>query len=55
LELGENSIWKPDFNKGQLLPAVLLLKNLNLLQFLTPDVQLRASDEKMAEFNAMKP
>ncbi|WP_323808783.1 hypothetical protein [Nostoc sphaeroides] len=23
LEAGQNSIWKPDFNKGQLLPAVL--------------------------------
>ncbi|MBD2526398.1 plasmid replication protein, CyRepA1 family [Nostoc sp. FACHB-133] len=53
LEVGENSIWKPDFNKGQLLPAVLLLENLNLLQFLTPDVQLRGSDEKMLEFKAL--
>jgi hypothetical protein len=53
LELGENSIWKPDFNKGQLLPAVLLLESLNLLQFLTPDVQLRGSDEKMVEFKAL--
>ncbi|WP_339379290.1 plasmid replication protein, CyRepA1 family, partial [aff. Roholtiella sp. LEGE 12411] len=53
LEAGENSVWKPDFNKGQLLPAVLLLENLNLLQFLTPDVQLRGSDEKMVEFKAL--
>ncbi|MHC5917349.1 MAG: hypothetical protein ACYTXE_41660, partial [Nostoc sp.] len=53
LEAGENSIWKPDFNKGQLLPAVLLLENLNLLQFLTPDVQLRGSDEKMMQFKAL--
>lgn len=53
LSAGENSIWKPDFNKGQLLPAVLLLENLNLLQFLTPDVQLRGSDEKMVEFKAL--
>ncbi|MBN3892569.1 MAG: hypothetical protein HWQ43_26670 [Nostoc sp. JL31] len=37
----------------QLLPAVLLLENLNLLQFLTPDVQLRGSDEKMVEFKAL--
>ncbi|MEH2032032.1 MAG: hypothetical protein V7K67_20685 [Nostoc sp.] len=43
LEAGENSIWKPDFNKGQMLPAVLLLESLNLLQFLTPDVQLRGT------------
>ncbi|MBD2535221.1 DUF3854 domain-containing protein [Nostoc flagelliforme FACHB-838] len=53
LEAGENSVWKPDFNKGQLLPAVLLLENLNLLQFLTPDVQLRGTDEKMVEFKAL--
>ncbi|WP_242054050.1 plasmid replication protein, CyRepA1 family [Nostoc sp. FACHB-888] len=53
LEAGENSIWKPDFNKGQLLPAVLLLESLNILQFLTPDVQLRGSDEKMLEFKAL--
>jgi len=53
LEAGENSIWKPDFNKGQLLPAVLLLENLNLLQFLTLGVQLRGSDEKMLEFKAL--
>ncbi|MFN6453070.1 MAG: hypothetical protein RM022_012810 [Nostoc sp. EfeVER01] len=51
-EAGNNAIWKPDFNKGQLLTAVLLLENLNLLQFLTPDVQLRGSDEKMLEFTA---
>ncbi|MBW4428851.1 MAG: hypothetical protein KME50_31615 [Nostoc desertorum CM1-VF14] len=53
LEAGENSIWKPDFNKGQLLPAVLLMENLNLLRFLTPDVQLRGYDEKMVEFKAL--
>jgi hypothetical protein len=53
LEAGENSIWKPDFNKGQLLPAVLLLENLNLLQFLKPEVQLRGSDDKMVEFKAL--
>ncbi|MEH2310720.1 MAG: hypothetical protein V7K35_04655 [Nostoc sp.] len=53
LEAGENSVCQPDFNKGQLLPAVLLLENLQLLQFLTPDVQLRGSDEKMVEFKAL--
>ncbi|MEH2297583.1 MAG: hypothetical protein V7K88_00510 [Nostoc sp.] len=53
LEALENSIWKPDFNKGQLLPGVLLLKSLNLLQFLTPGVQLRGSDDKMLEFKAL--
>jgi hypothetical protein len=29
--------------------AVLLLENLNLLQFLTPEVQLRGSDEAMQQ------
>ncbi|MCC5633363.1 hypothetical protein LC613_38485 [Nostoc sphaeroides CHAB 2801] len=53
LELGENSIWKPDFNKGQMLPSVLLLEELNLLQLLTPDVKLRGTDEKMVEFKAL--
>ncbi|MBW4565222.1 MAG: hypothetical protein KME32_29865 [Mojavia pulchra JT2-VF2] len=51
-EAGENCIWKPDFNKGQMLSSVLLLENLNLLQFLTPEVQLRGSDEQMQEFKA---
>ncbi|WP_334874346.1 hypothetical protein [Nostoc sp.] len=32
---------------------MLLLENLNLLQFLTPDVQLRGSDEKMVKFKAL--
>lgn len=32
---------------------MLLLENLNLLQFLTPDVQLRGTDEKMVEFKAL--
>ncbi|BBD70519.1 hypothetical protein NIES4072_68860 [Nostoc commune NIES-4072] len=53
LEAGENSIWKPDFNKGQLLPAVLLLEEVNLLQLLTPGERLRGSDEKMVEFKAL--
>ncbi len=53
LELGENSIWKPDFNKGQMLPSVLLLEELNLLQLLTPGERLRSSDEAMQEFKAL--
>lgn len=47
--MGQNSVWKPDFNKGQLLPPVLLLESLNLLQFLTPGERLRRSDEAMQE------
>jgi hypothetical protein len=53
LEAGENSVWKPDFNKGQMLPAVLLLEELNLLQLLTPGERLRSSDEAMQEFKAL--
>ncbi|MCC5668487.1 DUF3854 domain-containing protein [Nostoc sp. CHAB 5784] len=49
LSAGENSIWKPDFNKGQLLPAVLLLAKLNLLQLLKPGVKWRSTDAKMQE------
>jgi hypothetical protein len=53
LEAGENSIWKPDFNKGQLLTAVLLLERLNLLQLLTPGERLRSSGEAMQELKKM--
>ena len=48
-EAGENAVWKPDFNKGQLMSAVLLLEKLNLLQFLQADKQVRGSDEAMQE------
>ncbi|MBD2248767.1 hypothetical protein [Nostoc sp. FACHB-888] len=34
-------------------PAVLLLENLQILQFLTPEVQLRGSDKKLVEFKAL--
>ncbi len=53
LEAGENSVWKPDFNKGQMLSAVMLLENLNLLQLLTPGVMLRGTDDKMQELKAL--
>jgi hypothetical protein len=52
-EAGNNAIWKPDFNKGQMLSAVMLLENLNLLQLLTPGVQLRGTDDKMQELKAL--
>ncbi len=32
---------------------MLLLENLQILQFLTPDVQLRGSDKKLVEFKAL--
>jgi len=48
-EVGENSIWKPDFNKGQMLSSVLLLEKLNLLDLLKPGVKLRGSDKEMQD------
>ncbi|MBD2302836.1 plasmid replication protein, CyRepA1 family [Nostoc sp. FACHB-190] len=51
-EVGENAIWKPDFNKGQMLSSVRLLEELKLLQLLTPGEQLRGSDQRMQEFKA---
>jgi hypothetical protein len=52
-ETRENAVWKPDFNKGQLMSAVLLLEKLNLLQFLQADKQVRGSDEAMQEFKTI--
>ncbi|WP_322746152.1 plasmid replication protein, CyRepA1 family, partial [Nostoc sp. LEGE 06077] len=52
-EAGENAIWKPDFNKGQMLSSVLLLEELKLLQLLKPGEQLRGSDQGMQEFKAI--
>ncbi|MBD0390207.1 MAG: hypothetical protein ICV54_27835 [Nostoc sp. C3-bin3] len=48
-EAGNNAIWKPDFNKGQMLSSVLLLAKLNLLQLLKPGVKWRSTDAKMQE------
>ncbi|ABA24992.1 conserved hypothetical protein (plasmid) [Trichormus variabilis ATCC 29413] len=52
-EAGENAIWKPDFNKGQMLSSVLLLEKLNLLQMFTPGKKLRGSDQGMQELKAI--
>ncbi|WP_265276771.1 plasmid replication protein, CyRepA1 family [Nostoc sp. KVJ3] len=52
-EAGENAIWKPDFNKGQMLSSVLFLESLNLLQLLTPGEKLRGSDQRMQKFKAI--
>jgi hypothetical protein len=41
---GENAIWKPDFNRSQLLAKVLMLENMNIRYFLTPGVMFRGSD-----------
>ena len=53
IEAGENAVWKPDFNKGQLLPVVLLLENLKISYFLTPEVMFRGSDPQLQQFKAL--
>ncbi|WP_143289503.1 plasmid replication protein, CyRepA1 family, partial [Brunnivagina elsteri] len=44
IEVGENAIWKPDFNRGQLLAMVMMLEDINIGYFLTPGVMFRGSD-----------
>lgn len=53
LPWGENAVWKLDFNRGQLLPVLLLLENLNIGYFLTPDVMFRGSDVKLQQLKAL--
>jgi hypothetical protein len=51
-EAGENAIWKPDFNRGQMLSAVMLLEKLNLLDLLASGEKLRGSDAEMQQLKA---
>jgi hypothetical protein len=44
---------KPDFNRGQLLPVVLLLEELNIGHFLTPGLMFRGSDVELQHLKAM--
>jgi hypothetical protein len=53
IETGENPVWKPDFNRGQLLPAVLLLEELNIRHFLTPGIMFRGSDVELQNLKAL--
>jgi hypothetical protein len=39
--------WKSDLNRGQLLPVVLLLENLNIRHFLTPGLMFCSSDMEL--------
>jgi hypothetical protein len=52
LEAGEGDIWKPDFNKGQLLPTVRLLENLNVLELLKLDRFWKGTDPFLQEMAA---
>jgi hypothetical protein len=53
IETGESAIWKPDFNRGQLLPTVLILEELNIRYFLTPGVMFRGSDVELQKLKAL--
>jgi hypothetical protein len=53
IEVGENAVWKPDFNRGQLLPLILLLENLNIGHFLTPGVMFRGSDVELQQLKVL--
>jgi Domain of unknown function (DUF3854) len=53
IEAGENAVWKPDFNRGQLLPVILLLESLNVSHFLTPGVMFRGSDVELQKLKAL--
>jgi hypothetical protein len=53
IEAGENAVWKPDFNRGQLLPLVLLLENLNIGYFLTPGIMFRGSDVELQQLKVL--
>jgi hypothetical protein len=52
-EAGNNAIWKPDFNRGQLISAAKLLEELKITELLTPDVPLRGSDPKLLELKTI--
>jgi hypothetical protein len=51
--LRERAIWKPDFNRGQLLPAVLLLEEFNIRYFLQVGVMFRGSDVELQKLKAL--
>jgi hypothetical protein len=53
IEAGENAVWKPDFNRGQLLPVILLLESLNIGHFLTPGVMFRGSDVELQQLKIL--
>jgi hypothetical protein len=46
---GDRAIWKPDFNRGQLLPAVLILEKLNISYFLTPGIMFRSFNVELQQ------
>lgn len=53
IEAGKNALWKPDFNRGQLLPVVLLLESLNIGHFLMPGVMFRGSNVELQQLKVL--
>jgi hypothetical protein len=53
IEVGESAVWKPDFNRGQLLPVILLLESLNIGHYLTPGVMFRGSDMELQQLKVL--
>jgi Domain of unknown function (DUF3854) len=53
VEKGNNAIWKPDFNRGQLLPAVMLLEELKISQLFNADVEFRSSDVELQKLRSL--
>ncbi|WP_414541730.1 plasmid replication protein, CyRepA1 family [Nostoc sp. CCY0012] len=52
-EAGNGAIWKPDFNQQQMMPAVMLIEELKILEFLTPGVKLRGSLPELLALKAI--
>ncbi|MBW4558734.1 MAG: DUF3854 domain-containing protein [Trichormus sp. ATA11-4-KO1] len=52
-EVGDNAIWKPDFNRRQLMPAVMLIEDLKIIELLTPGVKLRGSLPELQDLKAI--
>ncbi|MGM3309793.1 plasmid replication protein, CyRepA1 family [Anabaena sp. WFMT] len=52
-EKGNNAVWKPDFNRGQILPAVMLLEELKISQLFNADVEFRSSDVELQKLRSL--
>lgn len=53
VEKNNNAIWKPDFNRGQILPAVMLLEELNISQLFNADVEFRSSNPELQKLRLL--
>jgi len=53
LKAGNMALWRPDFNKSQLTPLVLLVEGLNILNLLTPGREYRKTDDDLEKMAAI--